>query len=933
MMKNRFVCLALCLVMLLALVLTSCSSDDGASTDVIVNEVESKSLTMWLVSENEVSPETASAINDAINEITHSRFRINMQVHFLTRDEYEDVLSDTIRAYEDSRNELDPSYVPTVEETKQVVTDASGTGTMIIEETVTNEYGVVTTKFPAFRANQVDIIYIAGEDMYNDYVEKGWLYALDSELSSSSKKIREYVSQTLLNAVKVGNTTYAIPNNNTIGEYTYMLLDKELMEEFNLDGLYNQGEINGFYNEYVFDLLKNVKKNAENLKDRFGDVLPVNASYDYCLNLLAHYWSINPDIYAAEENTFSFLGYHYTDPATLSRGETILSFDSLFADESFNENYIELNRLKFDGGYFGDLAEGQRAAVQFVTGDLSDYEKYSEDYYPVIVKYPSVDVEDVYSDMFGVCTYSVDPSRSMQIVTYLNTNADFRNLLQYGIENTHYHMVEKDGRTVVERLNEDYMMDIFATGNAFIAYPEPTMSPDVWEVGTQQNRQALIEPLLDFDFLQVAKESGATSTSSPTVGTAGYTYSFTTGYSKEILSQDPVLREWLENCDASGSGVYVLHTSSTSGQNVTGYIYYYNNGISNAAVNVTDGGGAISVDYTGTAGSGEELTVISYYGRKNASKLNWNATVNGEAVTTSVTYRNQMINFDFMNTEGYSITYNPEMTKAIVYSNPAVMEWINGIDESATTPYVMRYSKTVGDQIVYTYLVYVPSIANPYAVTVHPTGGRAHLVLDISYTADTETALGEDDIQYALFAVSVVTDTQVEDVTFNLSMNGSAATATETTDVDPGFGVCGNLDTELVRFIAQLNAKITELLNGCENLEELEILVNDLKVLLTPLTPDEIYQKTNTGDFSTMLSELQNAELKAYMETQDTEEFFFSIARATSHEQLTRKGSDSEGAVVDVTEIAALGEPYPTYSSPYMLYYEWLNSNGFIKKD
>ena len=169
-------------------------------------------------------------------------------------------------------------------------------------------------------------------------------------------------------------------------------------------------------------------------------------------------------------------------------------------------------------------------------------------------------------------------------------------------------------------------------------------------------------------------------------------------------------------------------------------------------------------------------------------------------------------------------------------------------------------------------------------------------------------------------------------MTFNLSMNGSAATATETTDVDPGFGVCGNLDTELVRFIAQLNAKITELLNGCENLEELEILVNDLKVLLTPLTPDEIYQKTNTGDFSTMLSELQNAELKAYMETQDTEEFFFSIARATSHEQLTRKGSDSEGAVVDVTEIAALGEPYPTYSSPYMLYYEWLNSNGFIKK-
>ena len=152
-MKKRFACLALCLVMLLAVVLTSCGNSEDDPTGGIVDQVQSKSLTMWVVSENEVSAETARAVNTALNTITRSRFKINLLVNFLTEDEYEQVLGDTIRAYEDSRNELDPSYVPPAQQTQEVVTDENGE-TMFVEETETNEYGVTTTKYPAFLANQ-----------------------------------------------------------------------------------------------------------------------------------------------------------------------------------------------------------------------------------------------------------------------------------------------------------------------------------------------------------------------------------------------------------------------------------------------------------------------------------------------------------------------------------------------------------------------------------------------------------------------------------------------------------------------------------------------------------------------------------------------------------------------------------------------------------
>ena len=933
MMKKRFACLALCLVMLLAVVLTGCGNGDEDPSGDIVEQVPSQSLTMWVVSENEVSAETASAVNAALNTITRSRFKINLLVNFLTEDEYEQVLGDTIRAYEDSRNELDPSYVPPAQQTQEVVTNEKGE-TMFVEETETNEYGVTTTKYPAFLANQVDIIYIAGKDMYLEYINNGWLTALDSELSSSSKKIREYVSQTLLNAAKYNNSTYAIPNNNAIGEYTYMLLDKELMEKNNLDGIYNEGKIDGFFNDYVFQFLDWVR-NDTTLEE---DVLPVAASYDYCLNLLAHYWSINPDTYDAEENTFSFLGYHYTDAASLSRGQTILSFDSLFADDTFNENYIELNRLKFDGGYFGDLADGQRAAVQFVTGDLSDYDRYSEDYYPVIVKYPSVNVDDVYSNMFGVCSYSVDAARSMQIVTYLNTNADFRNILQYGVEGTHYQLVEQDGKEVVERLNQDYMMDIFATGNAFIAYPEPTMSQDIWEVSTQQNRQALVEPLLDFNFLDVAKESGSTSTSTPQVGTSGYTYSYTTGYSKEILSQDPILKKWIDESDAAGSGVYVLHTSSTSGQNVSGRIYYYNNSISGASVNVTDGDGAITVSYTGTEGSGAEITVISFYGRKNSSKLNWNALVNDNVVSTSVTYRNKMIDFDFMNTDGYEITFNTGLTKSMICENEAVYNWIMGC--TGTDPYVATYTKQVGDKTVYTYLFYVNTISNPYTVTVQPTGDRANLKLDIRYTLDTSSQLGSSAAEYALFAITVTTDSQVQNVEFNLSVDGNSNPTVNDSvfETDPEFALCGNLDTELVRYIYRVNAKINELLNACTSVEELETLIADLKLLLTPLTAEQLLDMGSNGSdaiHTEIIDNLQVQELQDYMNSLDADKFFYAIASATSYETVNHKvyGGENGDEIEDATSNSATGEAYYYFSSPYRLYYEWLDSNGFISED
>ena len=88
-MKKRVLCLLLCLVTVLSVVLTSCSEKSNEQAITNITEEASQSavtLSMWVVSENEVSEETASKINEALNSITNSKFKIRLVVNFLTEE-------------------------------------------------------------------------------------------------------------------------------------------------------------------------------------------------------------------------------------------------------------------------------------------------------------------------------------------------------------------------------------------------------------------------------------------------------------------------------------------------------------------------------------------------------------------------------------------------------------------------------------------------------------------------------------------------------------------------------------------------------------------------------------------------------------------------------------------------------------------------------
>ena len=907
-MKKRIFCFALCMIMVLAVALTGCKKKEDLEEKLTQTAT---TLSMWVVTENEngVDEETAKIVSDAINSVTNSRFKVRLVINWLTKDEYRSKLDRTIRDYIDVRATSSASTQTTIDTTEV---------TAVEEQTEVNEWGFTVIKYPDLDENQVDIIYIEGEDMYLDYINRGWLFKMDDELTGSSKKIKEYVNSALLAAAKRNGGTYAIPNNHAIGKYTVMLLDKELMAETDMDAIWKQGKINGLFNENVYNYLESVRYKND------PTVVPIAAAYEDCLNLLAHYWNIDPDSLENREE-LSILGYYYTNPASTARN-TALKFDSLFTNEDFTDAFLKLKEYQLNGNYFGSPAEGQKAALTIQEMDYAEYTSYfadSSDYYPVILKNPTVKAEDVYGSMFGICSKTKSSSHSMEIITFLNTNADFRNLLQYGVEGETYRLetdpTDYTRRTVSLLAEHPYRMDVFKTGNAFLAYPEPGMAYDEWENGRSQNLAVSgADPKLDLDFRSIA-EATIDAATLPAAGTSGYAYTYTSGLSREILSQNQVIKEWIEEADRQGNGTYILKTTETSGQTTTTYCYYYNNqygGVSSAS----DVGGKITVAFGGAAGY--ELGYLAINSKKNTN-LTLAATVNGSEVTPVIKVRYALIPVDLLNTNTYNIRVSTGIKKTSVDTNPVIWNWITTDCATAANgvPQVLRSSVAMANENVkYTYLVYTTGMTKEYTVTANPTGTDTTLNLELLFNQSGKT-LGSSDVKYALWLVTVEAAPTVT-VNFSMKKDGAATDPVVTNAAqDPHFTYCGTLDAELVRYLDEINTELVGMIDACTTVAQLRTLIGELKTLLTP-----------HSDLNDLPAGTDFDVLSTFVNTHDLNKLNYALLCATSTSTVKHTTLDTENKTVEVAQDSVCNEAYILLDSPFKLYYAWLQSNGYVPK-
>ncbi len=523
-MNKRIMSLILALLTLTSLLFTGCDVfGQGEETDPQGDIVETASnsamtLSMYVVSKAPVSEETAKLVEDEFNKITKVNFKTQVKLHFATYEEYYDLIESVVKSNEeyadlekeaakvlkearraakaegvvtdeawfDKFYEENPQYAP-FRETEELTGDdttAEETELVTIADLGDNSYTLSQVKYPQERQHQIDILWIDSYERYLDFVEKEMLIRLDQELSGSSKKLTEYINGELLTWAKWPTQgTYGIPNNVIIGEYTYLMVNKELAEKYS----YNPEELTNLAK--CSDFLADVAKYEPGVAPVLGDLYPTNT----------YYWTVDMTTGKVNSDKFCVLAgttvNRTHDPK--SNANVLVGCNNIFKSTDYTDQLKTIQKYKDAGYIVGDSANSDKYAIRMIKGDAALEAEYGDEYQLNVLEYPRVGYDEVFTNMFAVSAYTRSESRSMQIITYLNTNSDLRNVLQYGVEGVHYKLDEDTGRVV--RLNQDYLMNIESTGNVFMAYPEEDMDLDVWEWGKKQNRDAKPYLTLCFD--------------------------------------------------------------------------------------------------------------------------------------------------------------------------------------------------------------------------------------------------------------------------------------------------------------------------------------------------------------------------------------------------------------------------------------------------
>lgn len=485
-MKKRLFCLLLCLLMIMPMVfMAGCSqtTEETPETTASASGVKAMTLTLYSITDENTTEEAIQQVQDAINKITEVDFNTHIILRLFTEADYMNALDEKITAIEEqialdeskaAAQKVAAKAAKAAGVTTAVETTGEGDLTVETDETVLNEYGLEKTVYPEEDGDQLDIFLVKGLSAYQDYITNGVLAPLDEELSVNSKILLDYIYPTFLSAAKIEGVTYAIPNNHMVGEYEYILINKELFDKY-------------YFDPDKVSTISDLQEFVETVGTQEKNYIPVlNTSDTY--------------IYYPTGSKSVFAGYAAGASAVIAKAAP----GNLFANKQFKTT-ASLMINWTNAGYINTAGtiEDTKFGIAFVKGDYSLLEKYEKDYYVTLYKNATFENKDVYDSMYAVGASTKNVARCMEVIKYLTINDELRNTFQYGAKNVHYEIDDATG--LVNIISDEYAMDPVNTGNQFklwanssMTESEMALAANNWEIAKLHNFNSSVSPYLGF---------------------------------------------------------------------------------------------------------------------------------------------------------------------------------------------------------------------------------------------------------------------------------------------------------------------------------------------------------------------------------------------------------------------------------------------------
>lgn len=491
-MLKKIMCLVLCAAMLVSVALFTACGDYEEPED---KGTVPTTLSIVGITEESTKEEDIRAVEAAINEITKARYKIAINLTLVTMDEYYDLIDERVKTanyyknvdaailnYNNYMKQKTESAAAAIQSSKNSkkkwvktiqTVEAETLSTRPVytaEETTVYPDGTIETVYPE-AASPIDIVMISGREMYDKFDEMDLLSSVKSSLSTNPK-LKQYIYPTFFTELEnVTGDVKAIPNNNLLANYKYLVVNKELADKYE-------------YNISAFSDYTDLSEFLEKVKAGESDVVPFAEKPD----ALGIYYAFSEDI---------AIGTYFNPIHGYDAEEgTSFTVSNLFDVPQYT-NYLKTMETFTEKGYFDGSSD--KFAAKVITGDASVEALYGGDdgdYYVKVIQNPFVNEEILFRGMLAVTNYASNAERALTIIEMINTDSQVKNLLQYGIEKKNY-TVNADG--TITRLNHDYMMDNNLTGNVYMGYPEEGMSADTWNYVKQTNLDSSAAPFLIYD--------------------------------------------------------------------------------------------------------------------------------------------------------------------------------------------------------------------------------------------------------------------------------------------------------------------------------------------------------------------------------------------------------------------------------------------------
>lgn len=315
----------------------------------------------------------------------------------------------------------------------------------------------------------------AGDYLGN--ARKGAFLDLTSYLETTGKAMYDAIDQRFWEGATIDDKIYAVPNQKEISTMPMWVFTKEYVDKYNIP----YQDIHTL--EDLEPWLKVIKENEPN-------VVPLYITKGF-----------SPPQY------FDFI----TNPVGVEIGDDSLTVKSIFDTEKM-QSTLKTLRKYYQAGYInGDSATAQddKSIKRLVTkGDGQPYAEvlWSKDLGYDVVASPIMDGlvtnDSTTGSMIAVSKNSKHPEKAVEFLNLVNTDPYIRNLLNYGIEGTHYTKVEGSENSIKldPEKSKGYSVPYFAGGNLFITNTLDTEPETKWEEFKQFNDSAETSPLLGFKF-------------------------------------------------------------------------------------------------------------------------------------------------------------------------------------------------------------------------------------------------------------------------------------------------------------------------------------------------------------------------------------------------------------------------------------------------